>query len=115
MTQRIFITLALQGAHRYVPALAGTHKFEICSSLAPDVSEEALLTTGEINGFGSKSYELVEVATGDPNDFAFPPDPRPIGVRLREKFKKLRPFPVDRYDGKGFLREETVDLERINS
>ena len=93
---------------------AGTHKFEVCSSLAPGVSEEVQLTTGEINGLGSKSYELVEVAKGNPDDFAFPPDPRPIGLRLREKFEKLRPFPFDRYDGKGFLREESVDLERVN-
>ena len=93
---------------------AGTHKFEVCSSLALGVGEEAQLTTGEINGLGSKSYELVEVAKGDPDDFASPPDPRSIEIRLREKFEKLQPFPFDCYDGKDFLREESVDLERIN-
>ncbi len=25
------------------------------------------------------------------------------------------PFPYDRYEGKGFLREEEVDLERVNT
>ena len=93
---------------------AGAHKFETCSSMAPGVSAEVQVNTGEIIGMGSKSYELVETSKKKTQDFAFPPDPRPIGIRMREKYEKLQPFPFDRYDGKGFLRIEEVDLERIN-
>jgi len=71
--------------------------------------------TGEIIGLGTRQYELVPVPAGNPVQGAFGPDPRPIGVRVREKFQKFRPFPSDRHDGHGFLREEEVDLARINA
>jgi len=93
---------------------AGERKFEACSSRAPGVSEEIQLVTGEIIGLGSRQYDLVEVAQGNPEDFAFSPDSRPVGLRFRDKFAKFSPFPYDRYDGKGFLREDEVDLDRIN-
>jgi hypothetical protein len=35
-------------------------------------------------------------------------------VRFRDKFAKFSPFPYDRYDGRGFLREDEVDLGRVN-
>jgi len=93
---------------------AGERKFEACSSRAPGVSEEIQLVTGEIIGLGSRQYDLVEVAQGNPEDFAFSPDSRPVGLRFRDKFAKFSPFPYDRYDGKGFLREDEVDLDRVN-
>jgi len=93
---------------------AGERKFELCSSRAPGVSEEIQLVTGEIIGLGSRQYDLVEVAQGNPEEFAFSPDSRPVGLRFREKFAKFSPFPYDRYDGKGFLRKDEVDLDRVN-
>jgi uncharacterized Fe-S center protein len=93
---------------------AGERKFEACSSRAPGVSEEIQLVTGEIIGLGSRLYDLVEVVQGKPEDFAFSPDSRPVGLRFRDKFAKFSPFPYNRYDGKGFLREDDVDLGRVN-
>jgi uncharacterized Fe-S center protein len=94
---------------------AGGRKFEVCSSRAPGVSEEIQLATGEIIGLGTRQYELIQVAEGKPEDFAFAPDPRPVGVRFRGKFAKIPPFPRDRHDGKGFLRVDDVDLDRVNA
>jgi len=94
---------------------SGKRKFEACSPLLAGLSEEIQLNTGEIIGLGTWQYELVPVAEKKMEDFAFSPDPRPVGVRLRHLFTKLQPFPYDRYEGKGFLREEEVDLERVNT
>jgi len=94
---------------------AGKRKFETCSPLMAGLGEETQLNTGEIIGLGTRQYELVPVAEKKMEDFAFPPDPRPAGVRLRRLFAKFKPFPYDRYEGKGFLREEEVDLERVNT
>jgi len=93
----------------------GQRKFELCSALLAGLSEEIQLNTGEIIGLGSKRYELIEVAEKRLEEFVFPPDPRPAGTRFRDKFAKFSPFPYERYDGKGFLREEEVDLERVNT
>lgn len=93
---------------------AGTRKFELCASRVPGISEETQLATGEVIGLGTRKYELVPVPAGKPEQGAFGPDPRPIGVRVREKFKKFMPFPSDRHEGHGFLRKEEVDLERVN-
>ncbi len=92
----------------------GQRKFEVCALHSPGVSEEVQLATGEINGLGSRKYELVEVAEGKAEQFAFSPDSRPVGLRLRDKFAKIPAFPRERYDGKGFLREDEVDLDRVN-
>lgn len=93
----------------------GRRKFERCAPLLAGLSEETQLNTGEIIGLGSRQYEIVEVAAKRLQDFAFPPDPRPVGVRFRGKFAKIPPFPYERHGGKGFLREEEVDLERVNT
>ncbi len=94
---------------------SGKRKFETCSSLLAGISEEIQLNTGEIIGLGTRQYELVQVAEKKREDFAFPPDPRPAGIRFGDLYAKFQPFPYDRYDGKGFLREEEVDLERVNT
>ncbi len=93
----------------------GTRKFETGSAAMSGMCEEIQLNTGELNGLGSKQYELIEVPRKKMEDFAFPPDPRPIGIRLREKFAKSSPFPYERFDGQGFMRAEEVDLERVNT
>jgi hypothetical protein len=93
----------------------GKRKFETCSPLLSGLSEETQLNTGEIIGLGTRQYELVPVAEKKMEDFAFSPDPRPVGVRLSQVFAKLQPFPYDCYEGKGFLREEEVDLEHVNT
>ncbi|KPJ68390.1 MAG: hypothetical protein AMJ43_00475 [Coxiella sp. DG_40] len=94
---------------------SGKRKFETCSPLLAGLSEETQLNTGEIIGLGTRQYELVPVAEKKMEDFAFSPDPRPVGVRLSQVFAKLQPFPYDWYEGKGFLREEEVDLEHVNT
>jgi hypothetical protein len=93
----------------------GKRKFEVCSSGWPGLGEEIQLNVGEINGLGTRKYKLVPVAEKKLKDIAFPPDPRPAGIRFQRLYQKLQPFPYDCYDGKGFLREETVDLKLVNS
>jgi len=93
----------------------GDRKFEVCSPFLAGLSEETQLNTGEINGLGSRKYELVETPEKSMRDFLFPLDTRPVGVRFGSLFAKTRPFPYDRHDGHGFLREEEVDLERVNT
>ena len=93
---------------------SGERKFEACSALMSGLTEEMQLNVGEINGLGSRKYELVDVAQRQAEDFAFPPDPRPVGVRFRKLFKKIPPFPSERHGGKGFAREDKVDLGAIN-
>jgi hypothetical protein len=92
----------------------GQRKFEVCSSGSPGVSEEVQLATGEIIGLGSRQYELMHVAEGKAEDFSFRPDPRPVGLRMRARFAKIDAFPRERHNGNGFLRDEDVDLERVN-
>jgi len=94
---------------------SGKHKFESCSPLLAGLSEEIQHNTGEIIGLGTRHYELVPVEEKELEDFTFSPDPRPAGIRLRHLFNKFRIFPYDRYEGKGFLREEEIDLERVNT
>jgi len=93
----------------------GKRKFETCSPLLAGLSEEIQLNTGEIIGLGTRQYELVPVAEKKMEDFAFSPDPRFSKVRFGDLYAKFQPFPYDRYEGKGFLREEEVDLERVNT
>ncbi len=93
---------------------SGTRKFERCSVFTAGPIEETQLNAGVINGLGSMDYDLVDVPPKRMADFAFPPDPRPAGVRLRSVFAKHQPFPFDRHDGRGFDREANVDLGRVN-
>ena len=93
----------------------GQRKFESCSVILSGISEEIQLNAGQAIGLGSLEYELIKVAPGKTEDFAFPADPRPVGVRFRGLFAKIPPFPRERHNGQGFLRESDVDLERINT
>jgi uncharacterized Fe-S center protein len=93
----------------------GVHKFDICSPLLSGLSEDIQVNTGEVIGLGTRNYELVEVDEKPMSKFIFPPDPRVAGLRMRPKFKKIQVFPYDRYEGKGFLREEEVNLDYVNA
>ncbi len=96
----------------------GTHKFEACSAHSSGALEDIQVNTGEIIGMGTRDYELVGVPEKTLGDFAFPPDPRPVGTRHRVNFPKLL-FPNDTYfierrGSKNFQRKEEVDLEKVN-
>jgi uncharacterized Fe-S center protein len=93
---------------------AGTNKFEICAPLLSGLNEDIQVNTGEINGLGIRDYELVTVKDQPGAKFNFPPDPRPIGVRMRERLATIPIFPKERHGGKGYLREPEVDLEYVN-
>lgn len=93
----------------------GKRKFEACSVLLSDLGEETQLNTGEMINLGTRQYELIPVAEKKTEDFVFPPDPRPVRKRFQRSFAKFQLFPYDRYDGKGFLREDEIDLERVNT
>ncbi len=93
----------------------GMRKFEACSPVLSGLCEELQINTGVRNGLGSIDYDLVEVPEKAAAAFVFPPDPRYIGLRYKESFKKNPPFPYDRHDGHGFARKKNVDLETINT
>jgi uncharacterized Fe-S center protein len=93
---------------------AGKHKFETCGPVMAGLCEDIQVNTGEVIGLGTREYELVPVAEKPMKDFIFPPDPRPAGLRFKEKWAKMLPFPLERYEGKGFLREEEVDFDLVN-
>ena len=93
----------------------GCRKFENCSPVLSGLSEAIQVNTGEINGMGTRDYEIVEVAERPVKEFLFPLDPRPAGLRLKKMWAQVSPFPFECYDGKGFKREEEVDLERVNT
>ncbi len=92
---------------------AGDPKFETASATFHGQSEVATINTGHTIGLGSRDYELVEVEPGDPARARFPYDRRPGRQRFQEKFEKFKPFPYDRHDGRGYAREDEVDLEAM--
>jgi hypothetical protein len=69
------------------------------------------LVCREKRGFANK-YDLVQVREKLTATFAFPPDPRSAGVRLKDKFDKMQPFRYVLHDGKGFPCEDKVNLEK---
>jgi hypothetical protein len=91
----------------------GDYKFENISAWFHGLSEEAQINTGAIIGMGSREYEIVNVDPQKAIDHVFHFDKRATRLRFGEKFKKFMPFPYDRYDGKGFHREEEIDVEFI--
>jgi len=93
----------------------GSRKFAACSAGMPGLSEEIQLNVGEMIGLGSRSYQLIPVAEKTTQEVAFPPDPRPAGVRFQHLYAKLHPYPYERYEGKGFKREDEVDLKKVNT
>ncbi len=93
----------------------GTHKFEVCSSSLTGMGEEIQVNTGEIIGMGTRNYQIAKISEKPQSEFVFPPDPRPVGVRFKDKFSRLV-LPYDSYyEGRNFQRENKVDLERVNA
>jgi hypothetical protein len=102
-------------AEDYGAAEVGTHKFSAASAVQfHDFSEEIQIETGVLNGLGSKTYELVEVAPSrDSRLWAFP-DQRSNREKFGPLFAKDNPFPYERHQGQGFLRAEEVDLDKVS-
>jgi uncharacterized Fe-S center protein len=93
----------------------GCLKFESCSPVLSGLSEAIQVNTGELNGMGTRNYEIVEVPERPVKEFLFPLDSRPAGLRLKKMWAQKSPFPFECYEGKGFNRKEEVDLERVNT
>jgi hypothetical protein len=91
----------------------GDAKFEAAAATFHGQSEVATINTGHANGLGSRDYDLIEVEPADPIKYRFPLDRRPSRQRFMEKFEKFTPFPYDRHGGKGYAREDEVDLEAM--
>ena len=94
---------------------AGQKKFETVSATVHGLSEEAQINTGTLNGLGNRDYNLIEAEPQPASRHLFALDKRPSGVRFGAKFMKFSPFPYDRYDGQGFLREQEVDTEFVKT
>ncbi len=94
---------------------SGTHKLEACSPTLPGMTEDLQVNAGEIIGMGTRDYKFIKVPEKPQGEFLFPPDPRPVGVRFKNKFSRLV-VPYDSYyEGRNFQRETEVDLVRINT
>ena len=91
----------------------GDAKFEAAAATFHGQSEVASINTGHTIGLGSREYDLIEVEPADPLRHRFPYDRRASRQRFKEKFEKFTPFPYDRHDGKGYAREDEVDLEAM--
>ncbi|MFQ5920227.1 MAG: DUF362 domain-containing protein [Thermoplasmata archaeon] len=91
----------------------GDRKFEGASAMFHGQSEVATINTGQLIGLGNRDYELVDVEPAPTEKYRFPYDRRPSRQRFQDKFAKLQPFPYDRHDGRGFIRNDEVDLEEI--
>jgi len=91
----------------------GHRRFETVSATLHGLSEEAQINTGVLNGLGSRDYELIEPEPQPIAKHLFTLDIRPTGERLREKFLKFTPFPYERYEGEGFLRDNEADIEYV--
>jgi hypothetical protein len=77
------------------------------------ISEEIQLVTGSRNGLGSLDYEMVTVEpVADESLWRFP-DLRTMREKFGRLYAKEDPFPRDRHGGKGYLREDEVDLDAV--
>ena len=92
---------------------AGDRKFEAAAATFHGQSEVASINTGHENGLGSRDYTLVDVTPADGAKYRFPYDRRASRQRFGDRFDKFTPFPYDRHDGKGFARNDEVDLEAM--
>jgi hypothetical protein len=91
----------------------GDRKFEAAAAMFHGQSEDATINTGHAIGLGSRDYELVDVDPADPEKYKFPYDRRPSRQRFMEKFERFTPFPYDRHDGRGFARNDEVDIDAM--
>jgi hypothetical protein len=103
-------------AEDYGATEPGAHKFTAASAVrVPDLSEEIQIRTGAIIGLGSREYELVQPKQPADRRFWAFPDARPQRGRMGPLYDQDNPFPVERHGGRGYHREETVDLERVST
>ena len=121
----VAIDMACVDAAKRTPGIAGSaaelmeahhpgdRKFEAAAATFHGQSEVASINTGHENGLGSRDYELVDVDPADPEKYRFPYDRRPSRQRFGERFERFQPFPYDRHDGRGFDRNDEVDLEAM--
>lgn len=93
--------------------LSGDRKFEAAAATFHGQSEVASINTGHTIGLGTRNYNLVEVEPAAPERFQFPYDKRLSRERFKSKFERFQPFPYDRHEGKGFARNDEVDLEAM--
>jgi hypothetical protein len=93
----------------------GTRKFETVSATVHGLSEETQINTGVLNGLGNREYNLIEPEPQAMKRHVFALDQRPTGERFSKKFLKFTPFPYERYEGQGFLREQEIDTEFVKS
>ena len=91
----------------------GDRKFEAAAATFHGQSEVASINTGHEIGLGSRDYSLVDVEPADGAKYRFPYDRRASRPRFADRFDKFTPFPYDRHDGKGFARNDEVDLEAM--
>ena len=91
----------------------GDNKFEAAAATFHGQSEVASINTGHEIGLGSRDYSLIVVEPQPADRHKFPYDRRPSRQRFKDRFEKFQPFPYDRHDGKGFARNDEVDLERM--
>ena len=91
----------------------GDRKFEAAAATFHGQSEVASINTGHEIGLGSRDYSLVDVEPADGAKYRFPYDRRSSRQRFADRFDKFTPFPYDRHDGKGFARNDEVDLEAM--
>ncbi len=91
----------------------GDRKFEAAAATFHGQSEVASINTGHEIGLGSRDYSLVDVEPADGAKYRFPYDRRASRPRFEDRFDKFTPFPYDRHDGKGFARNDEVDLEAM--
>ena len=91
----------------------GDRKFEAAAATFHSQSEVASINTGHAIGLGSREYDLVDVEPQPEERHRFPYDRRASRPRFMENFERFQPFPYDRHDGKGFARNDEVDIEAI--
>jgi len=103
-------------AEDYGAGAPGARKFTAASAVnVPDLSEEIQIETGAINGLGTKDYEMVDVQPLlDRRHWGFT-DARPLRQRFGPLYARENPFPVERFDGRGFDRMDEVDLDRVST
>jgi hypothetical protein len=101
-------------AEDYDAAGAGAHKFTAASAHGVEgMSEEIQILTGAINGLGSLDYEMVTVGPVEDQGLWQFPDRRTLREKFGPLYAKDSPFPSERHGGRGYLREEVVDLDRV--
>jgi uncharacterized Fe-S center protein len=101
-------------AEDYDAIASGIPKFSAVSAHRFEgLSEEIQIVTGSVNGLGTMDYELVTVdPVADETLWSFP-DPRTMRRKFGPIYAVDDPFPRERHAGRGYHREEDVDLDSV--